>query len=706
MATDEQLRKGLSKILSDHAKALQPAKKAVPSTLSTEASAMHTGKPGYKRPRQESRMPPNVKAIKPSLPAAQSHKPAPHRASHTTKPPVEGKPRHPSSIDHTKLEAFMKRAQSLEGTLTGKLGVNGDNWYTLSAVDIGVPADLSKPSKIPDGIMQRIVHIAEKLLQAEVQAFEARVATSSTAEDKWRRTALVSGTASDKLAAMTLLVQNSPVHALRHLDGLLSLARKKGRRESQQAIEALKDLFVTNLLPSDRKLLPLASRDFLSVMDTIRAEHLALWQFEDALKRRYAEFLTVLQEHLGDAIVHFKSNALKTVVDLLIEKPEQEGILLSILVNKLGDPDGKVASKAQYLLSQLVVKHEAMKPVVVREVRQFLIRPHLSHQAQYFAVIFLNQLTLSPKLPTLATELIQAYMGLFDLCVKRGELTSKLLGGILTGINRAFPYSDAESTAALVMTHVDVLFEVVHKGSFGSSVQALTLIQHLCGNATTSQESSPAAERVLDRYFRALYSKITLESLESASKYTLFLNLIFRSCRRDQCIGRTRAILKRLLQVAAYLPPTFAAGAVLLVAEVLKIRPDVGGLFTPDVSAEDGDAKAPETNVEKVADSEDTDAAAYDPWKRDPKYAGGSKDFIWELVALAMHFHPSVRKFADHVLSAPLSGISYGGDPLADFSVRFAIISHGFIAFVKFLQVTWFVYAVNGFLGSIRIQES
>lgn len=51
-------------------------------------------------------------------------------------------------------------------------------------------------------------------------------------------------------------------------------------------------------------------------------------------------------------------------------KPEGEARLLAALTNKLGDPSRKVASKAGFLLSQLLLQHPAMKPVVVREVRQ------------------------------------------------------------------------------------------------------------------------------------------------------------------------------------------------------------------------------------------------------------------------------------------------------------------------------------------------
>lgn len=51
--------------------------------------------------------------------------------------------------------------------------------------------------------------------------------------------------------------------------------------------------------------------------------------------------------------------------------------LLSGVVNKLGDPNRQVASKAGYLLSQLLLQHPVMKPVVVREVRP--VQPAVHH---------------------------------------------------------------------------------------------------------------------------------------------------------------------------------------------------------------------------------------------------------------------------------------------------------------------------------------
>jgi ribosome biogenesis protein MAK21 len=74
-------------------------------------------------------------------------------------------------------------------------------------------------------------------------------------EEAWMKTVMKSGTVTDKLAAITLLIQAAPLFRIKHVDTLLGMATKKNRREAVMAIDTLKDLFTTNLLPSDRKLM-------------------------------------------------------------------------------------------------------------------------------------------------------------------------------------------------------------------------------------------------------------------------------------------------------------------------------------------------------------------------------------------------------------------------------------------------------------------
>ena len=65
---------------------------------------------------------------------------------------------------------------------------------------------------------------------------------------------------------------------------------------------------------------------------------------------------------------YLRERATKSLHVLLSAKSEGEVLLLRALVNKLGDPARKMASNTGYYLSQLLVQHPGMKPVVVREV--------------------------------------------------------------------------------------------------------------------------------------------------------------------------------------------------------------------------------------------------------------------------------------------------------------------------------------------------
>ncbi|KAI9622327.1 hypothetical protein KEM48_007307 [Puccinia striiformis f. sp. tritici PST-130] len=50
---------------------------------------------------------------------------------------------------------------------------------------------------------------------------------------------LTSGTSTDKLSALTLLVSSSPLHSRNHLTTLLNLSKKKNREESGKTLRSL-----------------------------------------------------------------------------------------------------------------------------------------------------------------------------------------------------------------------------------------------------------------------------------------------------------------------------------------------------------------------------------------------------------------------------------------------------------------------------------
>ncbi|KAL4387397.1 hypothetical protein GQ457_09G004360 [Hibiscus cannabinus] len=97
-----------------------------------------------------------------------------------------------------------------------------------------------------------------------------------------------SGTAADKVSAFSFVVADNPVANLKSLDGLLGLVTSKvGKRYAFTGFEALKELFISKLLP-DRKLKTLLQRPVNELPETKDGYSLLLfWYWEDCLKQRY-----------------------------------------------------------------------------------------------------------------------------------------------------------------------------------------------------------------------------------------------------------------------------------------------------------------------------------------------------------------------------------------------------------------------------------
>lgn len=60
---------------------------------------------------------------------------------------------------------------------------------------------------------------------------------------------------------------------------------------------------------------------------------------------RYASFVGILETASRDNLDFIKEKAIRALGKLLAAKPEQEARILAALVNKLGDPSHKLASK-------------------------------------------------------------------------------------------------------------------------------------------------------------------------------------------------------------------------------------------------------------------------------------------------------------------------------------------------------------------------
>lgn len=288
----------------------------------------------------------------------------------------------------------------------------------------------------------------------------------------WLKTVLKSGTLVDKMSAFTLIIQDCSIHRLKTMEILLNLATKKNRRESLMAIDTFKELFLNGLLP-DRNLVPFHKQPLDD--PGVRDVHLIYWYFEDSLKNIYNEFLIQLEKLSHDTIFNTKKKVQSIAFELLKEKTEGQEKLLSLLVNKFGDSEKRIASNSTYLLTVLQEKHPEKKLMIVKEVEMFLHRNRVSLKAQYYAVIFLNQIILTRNNIELSKKLLNIYFSMFkQLTLQHKNVESKMLGALLTGVNRTFPF--APSQPKEFEEQLNILFKIVHVSSFNKSAQALLLI--------------------------------------------------------------------------------------------------------------------------------------------------------------------------------------------------------------------------------------
>lgn len=89
------------------------------------------------------------------------------------------------------------------------------------------------------------------------------------------------------------------------------------------------------------------------------------------------------------------------------------------IVNKLGDPSRKVASKSIYCLTQLLRDHSNMQGVVLSEIEKLLFRTNISTRAQYYGLCFLTQFYLCHETSDVARQLIEVYFSFFKACIKK-----------------------------------------------------------------------------------------------------------------------------------------------------------------------------------------------------------------------------------------------------------------------------------------------
>ncbi|CAG8468964.1 7721_t:CDS:10, partial [Dentiscutata heterogama] len=506
-------------------------------------------------------------------------------------------------------------------------------WY-----DIELPPLSNNSSEVPtsEARITSKYDTAKKLLTTENEQYEANPVLHHSFDRTFYTTMLKSGTLKDKISTLSVLVDESPIHAVHALDTLMSMAKKKGRDEAVQAIDCLMHLMIESILPN-RKLKYF--RDQPLNDPKVSDKHLIVWAFEDYIKNYYYELLRVIETLSHDVLTFVRQKMISIIFTLFKEKPEQEQNLLRLLVNKLGDKERKVASKTSYLINQIFEVHPLMKLHITREIEQLILFPAANERALYYGVITLNQIILTKNDTEVANKLIDIYFILFTtlLELKNKEIknakstkknkkqntkkskednetksedivNSKLVTAILTGVNRAYKFAKVDHS--VYESRLNVLYRITCIGTFNISIQALMLIYQI----------SCERKSLSERFYRALYQSLLDPRLSRSSKHAMYLNLLFKALKDDPKIIRAEAFIKRLIQICGHHLPPFICGAFYMISELVKRHPSLNNLNRGDKSKQ------------SQSSSKITNSRKYDGRKRDPQYSNADKTCIWELV--------------------------------------------------------------------------
>ncbi|EFE39740.1 hypothetical protein TRV_05551 [Trichophyton verrucosum HKI 0517] len=607
----------------------------------------------------------------------------------TEKPAQEKKSKGNNALEKKTESKKTQRNDSLPSTLTQdskilKKGPSSSNlvipersdWYATLLPEISY--DSGHHVNVSRSVLERMREYAMTLLEAENKAYTSN-RDSKSSSYKFYSTIVSSGTLSDKISALTLSVQESPLHNTQALENLVGLAKKRSRAQAVEVLRSLKDLFAQGtLLPSDRRLKHFVNQPALTAAlseagghwdigdklpNQIEKSHLIMWAFEDFLKDQYFEVLKVLEVWCNDEIEFSRSRALSYVYELLKEKPEQESNLLRLLVNKLGDPSKKIASRASYLLLQLEQAHPLMKGTIVSSIEsESLFRPGQSQHAKYYGVITLNQTILSKSDDKVASQLLDIYFPLFvallkpkkdvhaqKILKKKGkhskkgkkgkedyedakgeaqedELREKLISAVLVGVNRAYPFTTSS-------------YEFI---------QALMLIQQLSSSHAVSA----------DRFYKTLYESLLDPRVATSSKQSMYLNLLYKALNTDINIKRIKAFIKRLVQILGVHNPSFSCGVLYLIQKLEATFPSLTAMVDQPEDAEDDDEEEVFRDVpdeeDEMVDKEEPEkqpsVTRYDPRKRDPEQSNADRSCLWELLPYLSHYHPSVAVSAKQLL--------------------------------------------------------
>ncbi|XP_053684600.1 CCAAT/enhancer-binding protein zeta [Sabethes cyaneus] len=501
-----------------------------------------------------------------------------------------------------------------------------------------------------------------KLCQSAFDSECRNLSKNDPSDAKWLRTALEKGTSRDRANAGALLVQTNPLCNVQALETVIAMV-KLSNKGHLDVVEILTELMLNSLMPSFRKLIsiPLRGADWknirkLDLEKALRDQIFAYWHFEDALRDIYFTFLNNMSALIQTGQDNSKMKVVQFSSKLFMMIPEKEAYLLSMLVNKLGDPGKKVAVKAMYHLSEVVKKHSAMCPIIVTETEKLLFRNNISPSAQHYGLSFLAAISRYGDFES-CEKMINICFSFFKILTEKGEVNSRTMQAILACLRKAIGNikRDVDIADFVKPEVLDTVYRLIHLADISIACQALSLLLEITEKRGPEQ----------NRFYNALYRKLLDPQLATIGPRisNIFFYILHRAIQNDPLPDRGQAFIKRLLQIAFYFPPSRVCGVLIIINKVLRKRKHLN-----QDGCEPSDELEPESEDKtQIKTESNREVKEYDPFHRASEYAGAKYTLKFELSRYLQYFHPTVQNFAQSIIDG--TALTYYGDPLRDFSL-------------------------------------
>ncbi|GBP29176.1 hypothetical protein EVAR_17714_1 [Eumeta japonica] len=375
---------------------------------------------------------------------------------------------------------------------------------------------------------------ASSALHSDTVAYETKSNKSSSSDQQWAKTLLNKGAIGDRVAAATVLIQDNPLYNLTALRNLINNVKPAKKRDGIVIIDALSELLISELLIPNTKLRTFEqhalseTNEIASGNKQAKRNILKLWYYEDQLKELYGSILKMTSR--------------------------RELHLSSLLFDVLK------TAKPEYLSKKFTWHVSRSNTHGLRLTENVLTVPH-HHTAAFRAYVEALNNFAHDSVETNKEKAVSAmsYLLMHHPEREKGEIDTRLMSAILTGVKRAYPFANKERLSEAPQ-HIDAIHKLVHLSKFNIAIHALALLFQI----------SDASKSTSDRYYTALYRKLTNPEIFNTSHSALLFSLIYKSLKKDNDLNRVTSFVKRLLQLCCSMIPAQACGMLFMISQVLK----------------------------------------------------------------------------------------------------------------------------------------